>query len=79
MPGPINSKDVGYFDVSDWGEKDVEGAYPPGTMTDLGDGELDLSTLPDVIGGGGEAAPEKRSGEKPKPRAPGTDGAPPAK
>jgi hypothetical protein len=39
MPTPEQTKAAGYSDVSDWGEKDVEGAYPPGTKFDLGDGE----------------------------------------
>lgn len=61
MPTRDESKAAGYHDIADWGEKDVEGAYPPGTTFDLGDGEkVDVSKLPDVIGGKGKP-PAKRS------------------
>jgi hypothetical protein len=60
MPTPEQTKAAGYSDVSDWGEKDVAGAYPPGTKFDLGDGDhVDVSKLPDVIGGKGKSSAKR--------------------
>jgi hypothetical protein len=54
MPSREESAKAGVSDVSDWGEKDTAAAYPPGTTFDLGDGKpIDISKVPDVIGGKG--------------------------
>lgn len=69
MPDAKASKAAGYSDVSDWGEKDVDGAYPEGTHFDLGDGEpVDVTKVPDVIGGKGpkRRRPKGRAPERPK-------------
>jgi hypothetical protein len=51
VPDAKASKAAGYHDVSDWGEKDTSGAYPPGTKFDLGDGKpVDVTKVPDAIG-----------------------------
>lgn len=55
MPTPEETRKAAGSDVAVWGEKDVSGCYPPGTMWDLGDGKpIDVSKVPDVIGGGGK-------------------------
>lgn len=71
MPTPEESKKAGVFDVSEWGEKDGSGAYLPGTMFDLGDGRppVDVSKLPDVIGGKGKRSKKPRA-KAPRGRAP---------
>lgn len=67
MPSREESARAGVADISDYGEKDVEGAYPPGTMLDLGDGRpIDLSKVPDVIGGRAKPAPARRKGGRSK-------------
>lgn len=43
--------DPEYPDVAEWGDKDVSGAYAPGTVCDIGGQKVDLSTVPDAIGG----------------------------
>ena len=61
-----NEKKAGeaeYPDVSTWGDKDVSGAYPKGTMAMIGGVEVDLSTIPDLLGG--EARPDEAAPEKP--------------
>lgn len=51
----FNASDVSYF-----GELDTSKDYPPGTMVDLGDGKpIDLSKVPNVIGGKGKGKPPK--------------------
>jgi hypothetical protein len=51
MPSPEETKAAGYHDVSDWGEKDQSGAYPPGTTFELDGGEkVDVTKVPDIIG-----------------------------
>lgn len=68
-PRSSPAKAAGYFDVSEWGDKDASGAYPPGTMLDLGDGKpIDLSRVPDLIGESGKRA------RRPAGRAPTRDG-----
>lgn len=46
--------DADFPDVSLWGGKDVSGAYAPGTTVMIGGEEVDLSTVPDVVGGKGK-------------------------
>lgn len=59
MPTPEESKRAGVFDVSDWGEKDTAGAYAEGTIVDIGGEKVDLSKLPDAIGGGSKPKPKQ--------------------
>lgn len=65
MPDAKASAAAGIADVSDYGEKDVTGAYPAGTTFDIGGEKVDVNAIPDVIGGKAKA-PAKR----PKPAAP---------
>lgn len=48
-------------DIAAWGEKDVSGAYAPGTKVMIGGEEVDLSAVPDLIGGA--AAPSPKGGK----------------
>jgi hypothetical protein len=59
VPTPEETKKAGYSDISEWGEKDTGGAYADGTVVDIGGEKVDLSKLPDVIGGGGKPKPKK--------------------
>lgn len=52
--------DAAFPDIAQWGSKSMKGAYAPGTMVDIGGEQVDLSAVPDLIGG------EKRPAEKPK-------------
>lgn len=63
---------AGVSDVADWGDKDLAGAYPPGTKFDLGGGQVvDVTAVPDVIGGvAKKPAAKKPAAKKPVPRAP---------
>jgi hypothetical protein len=47
-----------YPDVAEWGGKDVSGAYAPGTKVMIGGEEVDLSAVPDLIGGAIERSPK---------------------
>lgn len=85
MPDADKQKAAGYFDVSDWGEKDVAGAYPPGTTFELDGQKVDVSSLPDVIGGSAKGEPKNPTQQRrmpaapaqsQAPRAPGADGPP---
>lgn len=63
MPTPEESKRAGHLDVSDFGEKDLSGAYEPGTTFELPDGtQLDPAKVPDWLGKG------KRGPGRPRPR-----------
>lgn len=52
------SSKAGVSDVSDFGEKDLSGAYPPGTTFDLGEhGKVDVTKVPDIVGGKPKSKP----------------------
>lgn len=54
--------DAEFPDVAEWGDKDVAGTYAPGTKVMIGGEEVDLSSLPDVIGGKATSAPKGADG-----------------
>lgn len=67
------SSRAGVGDISDYGDKDIASAYPPGTMFDLGDGgpPVDVSAVPDHVGG---VVKKPAVGRKRAPTAPSRDG-----
>jgi hypothetical protein len=50
MPTHGEIKAAGGNDVGDWGEKDLIGAYPPGTTFDINGEKVGVDELPDLIG-----------------------------
>lgn len=65
MPTPEETRKAAGSDVAVWGDKDVAGAYPPGTTFEIDGEKIDVSKVPDVIGG----APAKRSNDRPAQRS----------
>lgn len=58
MPTPAETDAAAGADVAVFGEKDTSKDYPAGTKVTINGEEIDLSTLPDFIGGkakGGQA------------------------
>lgn len=51
MPTPEETRKAAGSDVAVWGDKDVEGAYPPGTTFEIDGEKIDVTKVPDVIGG----------------------------
>lgn len=61
MPSRDETRKAGGNDIGDWGEKQTDGAYPPGTKFDLGDGKpIDVTKVPDILGGKSPKRPVKR-------------------
>jgi hypothetical protein len=55
VPGQQHSDkqlhDAEFPDVAEWGDKPMAGAYAPGSKAMIGGQEVDLSEVPDVLGG----------------------------
>lgn len=51
MPTPAETDAAAGSDVSVWGEKDTSKNYPPGTKVTVNGEEVDISSIPDFIGG----------------------------
>lgn len=70
MPTPEETRKAAGSDVAVWGDKDVAGAYPPGTTWNIGGEKIDVSKLPDLIGGdsSGESNDRPVRGSRNAPR-----------